>query len=119
VKVRASHTPSRTPHPLTSRSSRTHRWDGAQPQSDRCVSCAYRAAGWGQPLPVRSLHVRPRCPQARVPQLQPLDEQERSKCAIGLPWALVRKHTPGSGTGAHAWSKLVNVEMWGHVTDAT
>ena len=38
--------------------------------------------------------------------------------AIGLPWALVRKHTPGSGTGAHApWSKPVNVETWGHVTD--
>ena len=25
-------------------------------------------------------------------------EQKRSKCAIRLPWALVRKHTPGSGT---------------------
>jgi hypothetical protein len=41
----------------------------------------------------RSLHVRARCPQARVPQLQPVGKQERSKCAIGLPWALVRKHT--------------------------
>eukprot|EP00964_Phaeocystis_antarctica_P023293 scaffold13037_cov63-Phaeocystis_antarctica.AAC.2 len=49
----------------------------------------------------RSLHVLPRCPQARVPQLQPAGEQKRFKCAIGLPQALVRKHTPGSGTGAH------------------
>jgi hypothetical protein len=33
-----------------------------------------------------------------VPQLQPVGEQERSKCAIGLPWALVRKHRlPAAG----------------------
>ena len=38
----------------------------------------------------RSLHVRPRCPQAHVPQLQPARRAEgRPKCAIGLPWALV------------------------------
>ena len=42
------------------------------------------------------------------------------RALIGLPWALLRKHMHSrSGTGAHAWSKLVNVEMWGHVTDAT
>ena len=52
-----------------------------------------------------------------MPQLQPVGEQERSKCAIGLPWALVRKHTPGSGTGAHMVERPVNVETWGHVLD--
>jgi hypothetical protein len=35
---------------------------------------------------------------------------------VGLPQALVRKHTPGSRTGAQAWSKPVNVETWGHVS---
>jgi len=30
-----------------------------------------------------------------------LDALKRSKCAFGLPQALVRKHTPGSRTGAH------------------
>ena len=36
-----------------------------------------------------------------MPQLQPAGEQKHSKCAIGLPQAFVRKHTPGSGTGSH------------------
>eukprot|EP00964_Phaeocystis_antarctica_P028933 scaffold16296_cov63-Phaeocystis_antarctica.AAC.3 len=37
----------------------------------------------------------------RPQKLQPAGEQQRSKCAFGLPQALVRKHTPGSRTGAH------------------
>ena len=76
-------------------SPRTHRW---VPSHSPTVSCAYCAAGWRQPLAPYT-HVLPRCPQARVPQLQPVGKQERSNCAIGLPQALVRKpQTPGSGT---------------------
>ena len=51
MKVGASHTPSQTYLPLTSRSPRSHRW---VPSHSPTVSCAYRAAGWRQPLPTRS-----------------------------------------------------------------
>ena len=46
----------------------------------------------------RSIHVPPRCPEARLPQIQPAGEQERLKGAMGLRQAVLRKHTPGSGT---------------------
>ena len=65
----------------------THSPLGAQPQSDRIlrVQCA---AGWCQAL---NSYVPPRCPEALLPQIQPSGEQERLKCAIGLPQALVRR----------------------------
>ena len=55
-------------------------------------------------------------PEAHLPQIQPAGEQERLKCAIGLPQALVRKHTPGAQRHWCPWSKPVNVETWGHVS---
>ena len=76
----------------------THSPLGAQPQSDRFLRlpCGRLAPAAPYTFALDTLI------QARVPQLQPAGEQKRSKCAIRLPWALVRKHTPGSGTGAHA-----------------
>merc|ERR1712194_33000 len=67
----------------------------------------------------RSSHDPPRCPEARLPQIQPAGEQERLKCASGLPQALVRKHTPGSRTGAHGrnrWGECgdVGTRVWPH-----
>ena len=102
MKVGASHTPSQTLLPLTSRSPRTHRW---VPSHSPTVSCAYRAAGWCQPLPPCVLL---RCPQARVPQLQPAGEHRSAQsalsgCRVGVG---EEAHTPGSGTGAHGRNKV-------------
>jgi hypothetical protein len=56
-----------------------------------------------------SLHVRPRCPQARVPQLQRVGEQERSNC-----YEVRYRAAVGVGEEAHSrqrhwcpWSKPV------------
>jgi hypothetical protein len=77
----------------------THSPLGAQPRSDRILrlpcgrlrpAAPYMHMHIALPTTLH-VHVRARCPQARVPQLQPVGKQERSKCAIGLQWALVRK----------------------------
>ena len=111
MKVGASHTPSQTPLPLTSRSPTPHCWVRSHSPT---ATCAYRTAGWRQSLPI---HVRFRCPQARVLQLQPAGDQERSKCAKRY------RAVAGVGEEAHSrqrhwclWSKPVNVETWGRVT---
>ncbi len=38
-------------------------------------------------------------------------------CAIGLPQALVRRHTPGSSTLVPVVETAMNVETCGHVAD--
>ena len=109
VKVGASHTPSQTPLPLTSLSPRTHRW---VPSHSPTVSCAYRAAGWCQPLPTRSPSM-PSSARAAAPACRRAEALEvRYRAAAGV------------GEEAHSrqrhwcpWSKLVNVETWGHVAD--
>ena len=52
-----------------------------------------------------------------MPQLHPAGEQKRSMCAIGLPQALVRRHTPGSSTLVPVVETAMNVETCGHVAD--
>ena len=108
VKVGASHTPSQTHLPLTSRSPRTHRW---VPSHSPTVSCAYRAAGWRQPLPTRSPSM-PSSARAAAPACRRAEALEvRYRAAAGV------------GEEAHSrqrhwcpWSKPVNVETWGHVS---
>ena len=107
VKVGGSHTPSQTPLPLTSRSPRTHRW---VPSHSPTVSCAYRAAGWRQPLPTCSPSI-PSSARAAAPACRRAEALEvRYRAAAGV------------GEEAHSrqrhwcpWSKPVNVETWGHV----
>ena len=109
VKVGASHTPSQTHLPLTSRSRCTHRW---VPSHSPTVSCAYRAAGWRQPLPTRSPSM-PSSARAAAPACRRAEALEvRYPAAVGV------------GEEAHSrqrhwcpWSKPVNVETWGHVPD--
>ena len=52
-----------------------------------------------------------------MPQLQPVGKQERSKCAIGLPQALVTEEAHSRQRHGCLWSKPVNVETWRHVPD--
>ena len=109
MKVGASHTPSQTPLPLTSRSPRTHRW---VPSHSPTVSCAYRAAGWRQPLPTRSPSM-PSSARAAAPACRRAEALEvRYRAAAGV------------GEEAHSrqphwcpWSKPMNVETCGHVAD--
>ena len=109
VKVGASHTPSQTPLPLTSRSPRTHRW---VPSHSPTVSCACRAAGWRQPLPTRSPSM-PSSTRAAAPACRREEALEVRYRAAG-----------GVGEEAHSrqphwcpWSKPMNVETCGHVAD--
>ena len=109
MKVGASHTPSQTLLPLTSRSPRSHRW---VPSHSPTVSCAYRAAGWGQPLPTRSPSM-PSSARAADPACRRAEALEVRYPAVA-----------GVGEEAHSrqrhwcpWSKLVNMETWGHVAD--
>ena len=109
MKVGASHTPSQTPLPLTSRSPRTHRWVHSHSPT---VSCAYRAAGWCQPLPTRSSSI-PSSARAAAPACRRAEALEVRYRAVA-----------GVGEEAHSrqrhwcpWSKPVNVETWGHVPD--
>jgi hypothetical protein len=76
----------------------THRW---VPSHSPTVSCAYRAAGCRQPLPTCSPSM-PSSARATVPACRRAGPGALETCAIGLPWALVRKHTPGSGTATGA-----------------
>ena len=110
MKVGASHTPSQTLLPLTSRSPRTHRW---VPSHSPTVSCAYRAAGWRQPLPTRS----PSMPSsARAAALA----CRRAEVLLEVRYPAAG----GVGEEAHSrqphwcpWSKPMNVETCGHVAD--
>jgi len=109
VKVGASHTPSQALLPLTSRSPRTHRW---VPSHSPTVSCAYRAAGWRQPLPTCSPSM-PSSARAAAPACRRAAALEvRFRAAAGV------------GEEAHSrqphwcpWSKPMNVETCGHVAD--
>ena len=109
MKVGASHTPSQTLLPLTSRSPRTHRWVHSHSPT---VSCAYRAAVWRQPLPTCSPSM-PSSARAAAPACRRAAALEvRFRAAAGV------------GEEAHSWqphwrpwSKPMNVETCGHVAD--
>ena len=114
VKVGASHTPSQTHLPLTSRVA-THTPLGAQPRSDRILRLPCGRLGPAAPY----MYVTCTCSMtssARVPQLQPVGKQERSKCAIGLPQAVGEEAHSRQRHGC-LWSEPVNVETWRHVPD--
>jgi hypothetical protein len=78
-----------TDTPPTDLTVATHSPLGAQPRSDRILrlpcgrlrpAAPYMHMHIALPTTLH-VHVRARCPQARVPQLQPVGKQERSKCA--------------------------------------
>ena len=109
MKVGASHTPSQTLLPLTSRSPTPHRW---VPSHSPTVSCAYRAAGWRQPLPTRSPSM-PSSARAAAPACRRAEALEVRYRAAG-----------GVGEEAHSrqrhwcpWSKPMNVETCADVAD--
>ena len=97
VKVGASPTPLLTDTAPTDLTVATHSPLGAQEQSDSIlrVLCGRLVPG------AQFMSLLDALKEARLPQIQPAGEQERLKCAIGLPQAVLRKHTPGSRTGAH------------------
>ena len=87
---------------------------GAQPQSDRIlrVLCGRLVPG---------AHFMPRLDAlkraCRRSSLQ-ASRSARTRCAIGVLRAVLRKHTPGSGAGACLWSKRRNAcESGGLVPD--
>ena len=76
----------------------THSPLGAQPQSDRILRlpCGRFVC---QPLPTHMFSLDALKRACRSSSLQA--SRSARSAAIGLPWALVRKDTPGSRTGAH------------------
>ena len=106
-----THALTHTDTPPTDLTVATHSPLGAQSYSPT-VSCAYRAAVWSQPLPTCSPSM-PSSARAAAPACRRAGALEvRYRAAVGV------------GEEAHSrqrhwcpWSKPVNVETWGHVTD--
>ena len=76
----------------------THSPLGAQPQSDRILRLPCGRLAPAAPYPFVLDTLKRAC---RSSSLQASRSARSALSGCGLPWALVRKHTPGSGTGAH------------------
>ena len=115
-----SETNALTDTPPTDLTVATHSPLGAQPQSDRIlrVLCGRLVPG-AQFMNLLDALKRA-CRRSSLQASRSV--KERLKCAMGLPQALVRKHTPSSRTGAHGRNTGecgdVGTRVWPH-SDST
>ena len=93
VKVWATASPCQPPLPLTAHSS--------TPITAGCTAAArpQLARSMRQVGVERFLCIHPRCPEAGLPQLKPGGEQEPSTLAVAVLSAVLKKGSPGGGTG--------------------